>query len=204
VQHYCCHGCEWSSFEVTVHGPLLLWLVSNLLLAFHLLKFTGLMYHSVQNVLSSHLVSKTAKVKIHKTIILPVFYGCEIWPHIVLIFCSLLFHFVQLILGQFIMPNLSIYCWYILYVLSHCLCHVDCLIQVWWELFTVYVRGSLVVVVVCILVCVPFLCHVVWFWWWAYVWNCSALFIQLSFLTIFRIFKESSIVRYWCWMCSMC
>jgi hypothetical protein len=37
-------------------------------------------YHSVQNLLSSHLLSRNVKVKIHKTIILPVvLYGCETW-----------------------------------------------------------------------------------------------------------------------------
>jgi hypothetical protein len=37
-------------------------------------------YHSVQNLLSSHLLSRNIKVKIHKTIILPVaLYGCEAW-----------------------------------------------------------------------------------------------------------------------------
>jgi hypothetical protein len=36
--------------------------------------------HSVQSLLSSHLLSNNLKVKIHKTIILPVvLYGCEIW-----------------------------------------------------------------------------------------------------------------------------
>jgi hypothetical protein len=35
-------------------------------------------YHSVQNLLSSHLLSKNIKVRIYKTIILPeVLYGCE-------------------------------------------------------------------------------------------------------------------------------
>jgi hypothetical protein len=35
-------------------------------------------YHSVQNILSSRLVSKNFKIRIHKTIILPVvMYGCE-------------------------------------------------------------------------------------------------------------------------------
>ena len=38
------------------------------------------MYHSVQNVLSSSLLSKNLKTKIHRTIILPVvLYGCETW-----------------------------------------------------------------------------------------------------------------------------
>jgi hypothetical protein len=35
-------------------------------------------YHSVQSVLSSHLLSRNVKVKIYNTIILPVvLYGCE-------------------------------------------------------------------------------------------------------------------------------
>jgi hypothetical protein len=38
-------------------------------------------YHSVQSLLSSHLLSGNLKVKIYKTIILPVvLYGCETWP----------------------------------------------------------------------------------------------------------------------------
>jgi len=37
-------------------------------------------YHSVQNLLSSRLLSKTLKIKICRTIILPiVLYGCETW-----------------------------------------------------------------------------------------------------------------------------
>jgi hypothetical protein len=37
-------------------------------------------YHSVQNLLSSRLLSKNVKVRIYKTIILPVIlYGCETW-----------------------------------------------------------------------------------------------------------------------------
>ena len=37
-------------------------------------------YYSVQNLLSSSLLSKTLKIKIYRTIILPVFlYGCETW-----------------------------------------------------------------------------------------------------------------------------
>jgi hypothetical protein len=36
--------------------------------------------HSVQKLLYSHLLSKNVKIKIHKTIILPmVLYGCETW-----------------------------------------------------------------------------------------------------------------------------
>jgi hypothetical protein len=38
-------------------------------------------YHSVQNLLSSHLLSKNVKIRIYKTIILPVvLYGCETLP----------------------------------------------------------------------------------------------------------------------------
>ena len=37
-------------------------------------------YHSVQNLLSSSLLIKNLKIKIHWTMILPVFfYGCETW-----------------------------------------------------------------------------------------------------------------------------
>ena len=37
-------------------------------------------YHSVQNLLSSMLLSKNLKIKVYKTIILPVvLYGCEAW-----------------------------------------------------------------------------------------------------------------------------
>ena len=37
-------------------------------------------YHSVQNLLSSRLLYKNLKIKIYRTIILPVgLYGCETW-----------------------------------------------------------------------------------------------------------------------------
>ena len=37
-------------------------------------------YHSVQNLLSSRLLSKNLKIKIYRTVILPlVLYGCETW-----------------------------------------------------------------------------------------------------------------------------
>jgi hypothetical protein len=37
-------------------------------------------YHSVQNLLSSRLLSKDIKIRIYKTIFLPVvLYGCETW-----------------------------------------------------------------------------------------------------------------------------
>jgi hypothetical protein len=39
-------------------------------------------YHSVQSILSSRLLSRNVKVKIYKTIMLPVgLYGCETWSH---------------------------------------------------------------------------------------------------------------------------
>ena len=37
-------------------------------------------YHSVQNLLSSRLLSKNLKIKIYRTVIMPVvLYGCETW-----------------------------------------------------------------------------------------------------------------------------
>ena len=44
------------------------------------LKSGNACYHSVQNLLSSSLLSKILKIKIYRTIILPfVLYGCETW-----------------------------------------------------------------------------------------------------------------------------
>jgi hypothetical protein len=44
------------------------------------LKLGNACYYSVQDLLSSFLLSKTLKIKIYRTIILPVvLYGCEIW-----------------------------------------------------------------------------------------------------------------------------
>jgi hypothetical protein len=44
------------------------------------LKSGNACYHSVQSLLSSLLLSRNVKVKIYKTIILPVvLYGCETW-----------------------------------------------------------------------------------------------------------------------------
>ena len=37
-------------------------------------------YHSVQNLLSSRLLSKNLKIKIYRTIIFLILYGCETWP----------------------------------------------------------------------------------------------------------------------------
>jgi len=47
----------------------------------HRLRSGSACYHSVQNLLSSRLLSKNLKIKIYRTIILPaVLYGCETWP----------------------------------------------------------------------------------------------------------------------------
>ena len=44
------------------------------------LKLGNAGYHSVQNLLSSSLLSKNIKIKIYRTIIFPVVsYGCETW-----------------------------------------------------------------------------------------------------------------------------
>ena len=44
------------------------------------LKSSNACYHLVQNLLSSRLLSKNLKIKIYRTIILPVvLYGCETW-----------------------------------------------------------------------------------------------------------------------------
>jgi UDP-galactopyranose mutase len=44
------------------------------------LKSGNACYHSVQNLLSSSLLNKYTKIKIYRTIILPVvLYGCETW-----------------------------------------------------------------------------------------------------------------------------
>jgi hypothetical protein len=44
------------------------------------LNFSNACYHSVQNLLSSRLLSKNLKIRINKMIILPVvLYGCEAW-----------------------------------------------------------------------------------------------------------------------------
>jgi hypothetical protein len=44
------------------------------------LKSGNACYHSVQNLLSSSLLSKSVKIKIYRTIILPVvLYGCELY-----------------------------------------------------------------------------------------------------------------------------
>ena len=44
------------------------------------LKAGNACYHSVQNILSSSLLSKNLKIKIYRIIILPVvLYGCQTW-----------------------------------------------------------------------------------------------------------------------------
>jgi hypothetical protein len=43
------------------------------------LKSGNACYNLVQNLLTSSLLSKNIKIKVYKTIILPVLYGCETW-----------------------------------------------------------------------------------------------------------------------------
>ena len=44
------------------------------------LKSENVCYHSVQNLLSSNMISKNIKVKMYRTIIFPlILYGCETW-----------------------------------------------------------------------------------------------------------------------------
>jgi hypothetical protein len=43
------------------------------------LKLGNAFYYSVQNILSSRLLSTNLKIKVYRTIILPVLYGCEAW-----------------------------------------------------------------------------------------------------------------------------
>ena len=46
------------------------------------LKSGNASYHLVQSIFSSNLLSKNLKIKIYRTIILPVvLYGCETWSH---------------------------------------------------------------------------------------------------------------------------
>jgi hypothetical protein len=54
------------------------------------LKSGNACYHSVQNLLSSSLLSKNVKIKIYRTIMLPVvLYGCETWSLILREECRL-------------------------------------------------------------------------------------------------------------------
>ena len=49
------------------------------------LKLGNACYHSMQNLLSSRLLSKNLKIKIYRTIILPVvLHGCETWSRALL------------------------------------------------------------------------------------------------------------------------
>jgi hypothetical protein len=44
------------------------------------LKSGNACYHSVQNLLSSGLLSKNTKIRVYRTVVLPVLlYGCETW-----------------------------------------------------------------------------------------------------------------------------
>ena len=54
--------------------------IVNCLLIKSRIKLRNACYYSVQNLLSSRLLSKHLKMKIYRTIILPVvLYGCETW-----------------------------------------------------------------------------------------------------------------------------
>jgi hypothetical protein len=43
------------------------------------LKSANVCYYSVLNLLSSSLLSNKLKIKIYRTVVLPVLYGCETW-----------------------------------------------------------------------------------------------------------------------------
>ena len=43
------------------------------------LKSGNACYHSVRNLVSFSLLSRSIKIKIHRTVILSVLYGCETW-----------------------------------------------------------------------------------------------------------------------------
>ena len=54
------------------------------------LKSGNACYHSVQNLLSSSLLSKNKNIEVYRTIILPfVLYGCETWSHMLREECRL-------------------------------------------------------------------------------------------------------------------
>jgi len=53
------------------------------------LKSGNACYYLVQNCLNSSLLSNNLKIKIYRTIILPVFYGCETWSLTLREECSL-------------------------------------------------------------------------------------------------------------------
>lgn len=58
----------------------------------------------VQNVSFCNLLSKNIKIKIHRTIILPVLYGCEIW-HLILREQCMLKVFSNMVLGMIFGPK---------------------------------------------------------------------------------------------------
>jgi hypothetical protein len=58
-----------------------LWTFETLVSYHNALNSGNFCYYSVPNLLSFRLISKNLKIKIYKTIILPVvLYGCETWP----------------------------------------------------------------------------------------------------------------------------
>jgi hypothetical protein len=61
-------------------------------------------HHSVQNILSSSSLSKNIKIKIQRTIILPVLYGCETWSLTLREECGLRV-FENMVLGRIFEPK---------------------------------------------------------------------------------------------------
>ena len=90
---YCCFICEWDSRPRSVHYSGKDWPdrkslepgimnVENqpVVEPSSRLRSGNACYYSVQNLLSSRMLSKNLKTKIYRTIILPVvLYGCEAW-----------------------------------------------------------------------------------------------------------------------------
>ena len=70
-------GCDCFLRHITLFEFRKLYLVKEIKSR---LKLGNACYHSVQNLLSSSLLSKNIMIKIYRTIILPVvLYGCETW-----------------------------------------------------------------------------------------------------------------------------
>ena len=71
--------CLWNLSSAYGTYPLFMVRISPLSLKSRL-KLGNACYYSVQNLLSSRLLSKNFKIKINRTIILPMdLYGCETW-----------------------------------------------------------------------------------------------------------------------------
>ena len=73
MQYYVCNPTRYLGTTLTNENSVQKEIKSGL-------KLGNACYHSVQNLLSSSLLSKNFKIKIYRTIILPVvLYGCENW-----------------------------------------------------------------------------------------------------------------------------